>query len=192
MKKIEHTIISKLLTKDYCSPKIATLAGKLLKPNTTIHYNVKKMEEDGKIIGYKAVFNFKEIERGFCVIAHMKLDGKAYNDMETFVKFAKRIANNEEVESVDIVTGEWELIVKIRAKDQDEYLTLPAYVADDEYTTMITCQCLNLWERIKVLFTGKIWVIEMTFGKPITPRHMNVNKWDILNKDYFKSQKIDG
>lgn len=123
MKEIEHTIISKLLTKDYCSPKIATLAGKLHIPNTTIHYNVKKMEDEGKIIGYKAVFNSKKIERGFCVIAHMKLDGKSYNDMESFVKFAKRIAINEEVESVDIVTGEWELIVKIRAKDQDEYFS---------------------------------------------------------------------
>ena len=51
----------------------------------------------------------------------MKLDGKYYKDMDAFNKFAKFIAKNEEVESIDVITGEWEFIVKIRAKDQDDY-----------------------------------------------------------------------
>lgn len=71
------------------------------------------------------------------------------------------------------------------AKNQDEYLTLPAYKSDDEYGTMITCQYLSLWERVKVLFTGKIWMSEWTFNKPITPRRFEVNKWEVLNKDFF-------
>jgi DNA-binding Lrp family transcriptional regulator len=31
------------------------------------------------------------------------------------------LASNEDVESVDVITGEWEFIVKIRARDQDDY-----------------------------------------------------------------------
>ena len=54
------------------------------------------------------------------------------------------------------------------AKDQDEYLTLPAYKADDG--TMVTCQGLSFCERLKVLFTGKIWMSELTFNKPATLR----------------------
>lgn len=75
------------------------------------------------------------------------------------------------------------------AKDQDEYLTLPAYKAEDHTRTMVTCQYLNLRERIKVLFTGRIWMSEMTFGKSIIPRRLDVNKWEVLNKDYFYPHK---
>jgi len=119
LKKI--ILISELSKIDSCSPKIADLASKLNLANSTIHYNIKKLEEQGKILGYKAVFNHKKIKRGFCAFALMKLDGKYYKDMDAFNKFAKFIAKNEEVESIDVITGEWEFIVKIRAKDQDDY-----------------------------------------------------------------------
>ena len=36
-------------------------------------------------------------------------------------RIARDLAKHKEVESVDLVTGDWELIVKVRAKDQDEY-----------------------------------------------------------------------
>jgi len=114
-------LISELSKVDSCSPKIAELASKLNIANSTIHYNIKKLEEQSKILGYKAVFNYKKIKRGFCSFALMKLDGKYYKDMDSFNRFAKVIAAHEEVESVDVITGEWEFIVKIRAKDQDDY-----------------------------------------------------------------------
>lgn len=114
-------LINELLKEGSCSPKIAYLADKLNMASSTIHYRIKKMEEEGKILGYNAIFNFKKINRGFCALALMKLDGKYYNDLGSFVKFAKKIAENEEVESVDIITGEWELLVKIRSKDQESY-----------------------------------------------------------------------
>jgi DNA-binding Lrp family transcriptional regulator len=34
---------------------------------------------------------------------------------------ARSLAKNKEVESVDILAGDWELVMKIRTKDQDEY-----------------------------------------------------------------------
>lgn len=114
-------LISELSKIDSCSPKIADLASKLNIANSTIHYNIKKLEEQSKILGYKAVFNYKKVKRGFCAFALMKLDGKYYNDMDSWNKFGKMLASNEDVESVDVVTGEWEFIVKIRAKDQDDY-----------------------------------------------------------------------
>ena len=39
------------------------------------------------------------------------------------VKVAEKIAEIEEVESVDIITGDWELIVKICAKNQEDYFS---------------------------------------------------------------------
>lgn len=121
-KKINGKILISELSKiDSCSPKIAELAFKLQIANSTIHYNIKKMEEEGKILGYKGVFNHKKVNQGFCSFTLMKLDGKYYDDLHSFNEFAKLLANHDKVESVDLITGEWEFLVKIRARDQDEY-----------------------------------------------------------------------
>lgn len=65
------------------------------------------------------------------------------------------------------------------AKDQEEYNTLPALMIDDQYGTMITCTHLSIKERIKVLFTGRIWMSEWTFKQKITPRRMSTKGSDL-------------
>ena len=39
-------------------------------------------------------------------------------------RIAADIAKLKEVESVDICTGDWEIVLKVRVKDQDEYYNL--------------------------------------------------------------------
>jgi DNA-binding Lrp family transcriptional regulator len=46
------------------------------------------------------------------------LSSNEYTDPE---RIAENLAKHNEVESVDILAGDWELIIKVRAKDQDEY-----------------------------------------------------------------------
>ena len=76
------------------------------------------------------------------------------------------------------------------AKDQPEYLPLPAYKEDgDKYGNVICCWQLSFIERFKILFTGKLWFSFLTFNKPLTPLRPTLNKWDLLNKDYFKNQR---
>lgn len=55
------------------------------------------------------------------------------------------------------------------AKDQPEYIALPAKI-DEGIESMVT----TLWkasfkERLKFLFTGKMWVYVLTFKKPFPP-----------------------
>lgn len=54
------------------------------------------------------------------------------------------------------------------AKDQPEYLPLPAVLADNG-TRVITCWRLSFLERVRVLFSGRIWLSMLTFGKPLQP-----------------------
>jgi hypothetical protein len=77
------------------------------------------------------------------------------------------------------------------AKNQEEYLTLPAYIEKhpEGNGEVISCYQLTWKERIKVLFTGKIWWTQLTFGKPLQPQRASVDKWDTLNKEYFKSTR---
>ena len=67
------------------------------------------------------------------------------------------------------------------AKEQKEYLPLPAFKADTPEGEVIFCQSLTFLERVRVLFIGKIWVSLMTFNKPLTPSYFTTKKSDVLS-----------
>lgn len=120
MKNITKNLI-RLFKGSYCTPQIARIAKILHEPSTTIHYNIKKLEKEGVIKTYKAVFDYKKIDEGFCSFVLVSLSPDVYGSPE---KIGNELAKNSNVESVDICTGNWELILKVRAKDQDEYYNL--------------------------------------------------------------------
>ncbi|MFC1685831.1 Lrp/AsnC family transcriptional regulator [Nanoarchaeota archaeon] len=117
MKDITRRLIE-LFKANFCTPQIAKVAMKLKEPSTTIHYNIKKLEREGKIKTYKAVFDYKKIDEGHCTYIMINLPPPTYGDPESV---GESIAKDPRVESVDIVTGEHELFVKLRTKDIDEY-----------------------------------------------------------------------
>ncbi len=59
------------------------------------------------------------------------------------------------------------------AENQPEYLPLPAHRSEDG--TVISCWKLTLRERIKILFTGKLWFICLTFNQPLQPQLPSVD-----------------
>ena len=58
------------------------------------------------------------------------------------------------------------------AKDQKEYLPLPAYKGDDG--TVISCWEFSFLERLKVLLFGKIYWTQLTFNSPLQPQRPSV------------------
>lgn len=65
------------------------------------------------------------------------------------------------------------------AKDQPEYLPLPAHRHRNDPQGKITC-CwkLNWMQRLKVLVTGKVWHQILTFNHPLQPQLLLVEKPD--------------
>ncbi len=120
MKDIQPKLI-KLFKQGYCTPQIARIAKALKQPSTTIHYNTKKLESEGAIKAYKAVFDYAKIDEGFCTFVLINLSPDEYGHPETL---AKELAKHPEIESVDIITGDWEMLLKIRAKSKDDYYNL--------------------------------------------------------------------
>lgn len=60
------------------------------------------------------------------------------------------------------------------AENQPLYLPLPVHkTADGEATS---CWGLSFLERLKVLFTGKIWLSVLTFNHSLQPQKMMVGK----------------
>ena len=64
------------------------------------------------------------------------------------------------------------------AEDQDEYHSLPALKSDDG--EVVFCMGMTFKERLRVLFTGKIWVSLQTFRKPLTPSFHTTKKSDLI------------
>jgi hypothetical protein len=55
------------------------------------------------------------------------------------------------------------------AKEQPPYLPLPAYQDDRQGGRIFHCWQLSFTERIKILFTGKLWINVLTFHQPPQP-----------------------
>lgn len=62
------------------------------------------------------------------------------------------------------------------AKDQPEYLPLPALVFDGVERRVVSCWKLGLWERLVVLVTGRLWMSVLTFGAPLQPQLPEVKR----------------
>lgn len=71
----------------------------------------------------------------------------------------------------------------IFAKDQPEYQPLPALKLKTPEGDVISCWELSLKERIKLLFTGKLWVSLLSFNKPLTPSYFTVNRKELFLYD---------
>ncbi|UCH31016.1 MAG: Lrp/AsnC ligand binding domain-containing protein [Candidatus Bathyarchaeota archaeon] len=115
MKNIKPKLID-LFKGGYCTPQIARIASTLKEPSSTIHYNIKKLENEGAIKAYKAVFDYEKINEGFCVYVLVNISPEYYN-----TPIAEELSKLEEVESAATIAGEWDIILKIRTKNQNEY-----------------------------------------------------------------------
>lgn len=66
------------------------------------------------------------------------------------------------------------------AKDQPGYEPLPAFKNDSPDGEVISCWQLSFKERMRVLFTGVIWLDLISFNKPLTPSFMTTKKSEVL------------
>jgi len=66
------------------------------------------------------------------------------------------------------------------AENQPEYLPLPAYRYNTRDGQVVSCWKLSFRERLRLLFTGKLWVSLMMFGQPLTPSYFTTKKSDVL------------
>ena len=62
-------------------------------------------------------------------------------------------------------------MTSIYAKDQKEYLPLPTHIASDGVIT--SCWKLTMIERLKLLFTGRVYCQIMCFHKALPPQKLS-------------------
>ena len=68
------------------------------------------------------------------------------------------------------------------AENQDPYLPLPAFKCDTPQGEVISCWKMSIWERVKVLFTGRVWLWQLTFNRKLQPQIATV-EYPFMSKD---------
>lgn len=70
------------------------------------------------------------------------------------------------------------------AENQPEYQALPALKIRGHEGQVVSCWGLSFRERLRVLFTGKVWMTLLSFNKPLTPSFLSTRRGD-----HFKTIK---
>lgn len=78
----------------------------------------------------------------------------------------------------------------VYAKDQPEYTPLPAFLDPrDDLGRVTFCMGLNLWERLRLLVTGRVWCT-LQMGRdprtglvePLTPSSLSTRRSDMITR----------
>jgi DNA-binding Lrp family transcriptional regulator len=111
-----------------CRMTAKEIARKIDSPVTTVFAKIKRMEKLGIIKDYKAVLDAKKLQRGTTafILASFsyRLKGEELLSQREIVR---QIARFPEVQEVHIITGDWDILIKVREKDVD---TIGNFVID--------------------------------------------------------------
>ena len=105
------------------------IAKKVKAPLTTVFAKIKRMEEQGIIRDYRAIVAPEKLNAG---TAAFILASVSYRTKADDVPISQRIVAEEisrfpEVQEVHIITGDWDLLIKLRAENVE---TVGKFVVD--------------------------------------------------------------
>lgn len=90
-------------------------------PITTVHHRIKKLEKDGIIKNYTVVLDNKKIGKAISAYILITVDYKLLRQMKkTQHELARKLKSHPSVEEAATVTGETDIIAKVKVKDIDE------------------------------------------------------------------------
>jgi len=101
-----------------CKMTAKDIAKTIDSPVTTVFAKIKRMEELGVIEGYKAVLDAKKLERGTTAFILASVSYRLKEGAKQSQRgIAQEIARFPEVQEVHIITGDWDLLIKVKEKD---------------------------------------------------------------------------
>ncbi len=88
-------------------------------PLTTIHHRIKRLREEGIIKKYTIELDYDKLGMNFCayIMASVNYNPKGKTSQKEIAKKIKKISF---VESVDVITGDMDLLIKVRVKNMPQ------------------------------------------------------------------------
>lgn len=130
MEKLDEKDLKVLkLLQTNCKMTAKEIAKKLGSPITTVYAKIKRMEELGIIKQYKAILDSKKLDKGttaFILVSFAYRPGGREKPLSQR-DIAKQISAFAEVQEVHVITGDWDILIKIKADHVD---TLGKFVMD--------------------------------------------------------------
>jgi DNA-binding Lrp family transcriptional regulator len=103
-----------------CKMTAKEIARRIDSPVTTVFAKIKRMEKMGIIKGYKAVLDAKKLQRGATAFILASFSYRLRGEeLLSQREIMRQIAVFPEVQEVHIITGDWDLLIKVREKDVD-------------------------------------------------------------------------
>jgi Lrp/AsnC family leucine-responsive transcriptional regulator len=112
--------ILKLLQKN-CKMTAREIAKNIGSPITTVYAKIKRMEQLGIIKQYKAILDSKQLDKGttaFILVSFAYRPGGREKPLSQR-DVARQIVAFPEVQEVHIITGGWDILIKVKADHVD-------------------------------------------------------------------------
>ena len=109
--------ILNLLQKN-CKMTAKEIAQIIDSPVTTVFAKIKRMEKLGIIKGYNAILDANKQDKGTTAFILASVSyGSKESAQQSQRKTAEKIAKFPEVQEVHIITGNWDLLIKVKEKE---------------------------------------------------------------------------
>ncbi|MEA2089278.1 MAG: Lrp/AsnC family transcriptional regulator [Thermoproteota archaeon] len=107
------------LLQENCKITLKQLAKEVRSPVTTVYAKIKRMEKLGVIKAYKTVLDSKKLGKGATAFIFVSFSYRTPEREKPLSQreLAQQISHFLEVQEVHIITGDWDLIVKVKAQD---------------------------------------------------------------------------
>lgn len=107
------------LLQENCKTTARHIARKINSPITTVFAKIKRMEKLGIVKEYKAVLDAEKLGRGTTafILASFSYRTPEMERPLSQRELAERISKFPEVQEVHIITGDWDILIKVKDKD---------------------------------------------------------------------------
>lgn len=109
------------ILQENCKRPMRKMARMVNSPITTVHAKIKRMKKLGVIKDYKAILDAKKLGKKTAAFVFVSF---AYNppgseEPLSQREIIKKISKFPEVQEAHIITGDWDILIKVRVKDTD-------------------------------------------------------------------------
>lgn len=102
-------------------PSVKDVANRLNMPVTTVHSKVKRLEKEGVIKGYRAILDDRKLQLGATAFVQATFSYRLAGEEKVLSQrdVAREVARFSEVQEVHIISGDWDLLIKVKSRDVD-------------------------------------------------------------------------
>jgi len=98
---------------------VREISRKLACPATTVYARINRLEKEGFIESYKAVLDPRRLNRSVTafVLASFTYRSPGNDKVLSQREIARRVSEFGEVQEVHIISGDWDILIKIKERD---------------------------------------------------------------------------